>query len=215
MVERMKKEIIVLTSILSLAVILSGCADISYEGTPSITSFIVNPSIINQGETANLSWIVVGATSINIDNGIGSVSLIGNRIIQPNETTTYTLTASNSNGSANATVQIIVQSLPLPTPPSLTLVQNAATQNGWVNFTVDSASVDAKWDELQIIIDDVDFGTPTPGVPLVYNSCGHGGTDNYITPNERLYVRGNIEPGMELVVYHPTSNSRIATKTIY
>lgn len=45
---------------------------------------------------------------MSIDNGIGNVSLTGNRIIMPNETTTYTLTATNSTTSITATTQIII-----------------------------------------------------------------------------------------------------------
>ena len=109
----MGKRIIVFgICILSLVVLFSGCVDIPDESIQFlITSFDVEPSIINQGETANLSWVVIGAISVNIDNGICNVSLTGTRIITPIENTTYTLTATNSITSITATTQIIVTNI--------------------------------------------------------------------------------------------------------
>jgi hypothetical protein len=74
----------------------------------SIVSFDVEPGIINQGEFVNLSWVVMNASSVNIDNGIGSVALTGHRIVQPTQTTTYILTASNATTTKSATVIITV-----------------------------------------------------------------------------------------------------------
>ena len=44
------------------------------------------------GQSANLSWSSVNATSVSIDQGIGSVSVSGNRSVSPTVTTTYTIT---------------------------------------------------------------------------------------------------------------------------
>ena len=75
----------------------------------TIVTFTVAPSMIELGDTANLSWVVTGSdTSVNIDNGIGDVSLTGNRIISPTETTTYKLTATNGTSTKEVTTQIIV-----------------------------------------------------------------------------------------------------------
>lgn len=109
----MKNQVIFLViCLLTLLAIFSGCfkIDIPDESVQfSITSFKVEPGIINQGDTANLSWTIIGATSVSIDNGIGNVSLSGERIIKPSKTTTYTLTATNTTKTITATVQIIVK----------------------------------------------------------------------------------------------------------
>ena len=96
--------------IVFLTVTFSGCNDLNLgEVTQfSITSFNVDPSIITEGETANLSWVVMSAQSASIDQDIGNVSNVGNRIIQPTESTTYTLTAVNGSKTLTATTQIIV-----------------------------------------------------------------------------------------------------------
>jgi hypothetical protein len=106
----MKKTVIVICiCILSALSFLSGCINVPKELTQfSIVSFDAEPGIIYQGEFANLSWVVMSASSVNIDNGIGSVALTGHRIIQPTQTTTYILAASNATTTKSATVTIIV-----------------------------------------------------------------------------------------------------------
>ena len=63
----------------------------------SIKSFDVEPSYITLGETANITWSVIGAKSIWINHGIGNVSLSGSYIIKPTITTVYTLIAYNES----------------------------------------------------------------------------------------------------------------------
>ena len=75
---------------------------------PVISQFVAVPGVITSGGSSTLSWTVSGATSISIDNGIGTVA--GNsKSISPSATITYTLTASNAAGNATATVQVQVQ----------------------------------------------------------------------------------------------------------
>ncbi|MBX4190136.1 hypothetical protein KW791_02475 [Candidatus Parcubacteria bacterium] len=51
----------------------------------------------------DLAWKVQNATSISIDNGIGSVPLIGDKTVQVPNGTTFTLTATNNSGSVTVT----------------------------------------------------------------------------------------------------------------
>lgn len=74
----------------------------------SIESFNTNPTSINQGEYANLTWVVTGASSVRIDNGIGNVTTTGSLIIHPPTTTTYILTASNETSTKSATTTITI-----------------------------------------------------------------------------------------------------------
>lgn len=98
--------------VLIICVGLSGCEEIHNEifEKMAVVTFTVEPSIIEKGETANLSWAVTGSdTTVTIDNNIGNVSLTGHRIISPNKTITYTLTASNLSVTKTATTHIIVK----------------------------------------------------------------------------------------------------------
>jgi hypothetical protein len=106
----MKKQFVIIGITLVLIIVgFSGCINAPKELTPfSIVSFGVEPSIINKGEFANLSWVVLNASSVSIDNGIGTVTLTGTRIIKPNETTTYILTALNETTTKSATATITI-----------------------------------------------------------------------------------------------------------
>ena len=123
----MKKIAILLIALMMVSMgFLSGCTnEKTSEAIPevSITSFGAEPNLIDEGETADLTWSVIEATSVTIDNGIGSVSLTGIRIVMPTVTTTYTLTASNGKTTKTATTQIIVTGEPAITP-SLIFQQN-------------------------------------------------------------------------------------------
>jgi hypothetical protein len=73
---------------------------------PSVTSFTLNPSKINYGESTTLAWSVTGATSISIDQGVGTVNASGSLAVTPTAPVTYTLTATNKAGSATAKAAI-------------------------------------------------------------------------------------------------------------
>ena len=171
----MKNQVIFLVTCLStLLAIFSGCFEIDIPDELvqfSITSFKVEPGIINQGETANLSWMVIGATSVSIDNGIGNVSLFGERVIMPSKTTTYTLTATNATKNITATVQIIVKllravyltinntgshlSLTIGDTVNLTLEFNAGTGYVWEIIQLDEQVLNitekSTWGETELL----------------------------------------------------------------
>jgi hypothetical protein len=84
---------------------------------PVIASFSATPQTISQGESTTLSWNISGATSADIDNGIGSVDASeGSISVSPDTTTIYTLTATNSGGSVRASISVTVEEVP-PQPP--------------------------------------------------------------------------------------------------
>jgi len=85
----------------------------------AINSFGASPATISAGGSSTLSWTVTGATTVNIDQGIGNVALSGSRVVMPTSTTVYTLTATSPTGiSVTATAQVIVAgTTPTPTPP--------------------------------------------------------------------------------------------------
>ncbi|OGE80631.1 MAG: hypothetical protein A2660_00790 [Candidatus Doudnabacteria bacterium RIFCSPHIGHO2_01_FULL_45_18] len=94
---------------------------------PTISSFTASPGTIVSGSSSTLSWSVSNATSLSIDQGIGSVS--GSSVsVSPGATTTYTLTASNPSGSviANTTVTVLAPSS-LSAAPATVMVGNQAT----------------------------------------------------------------------------------------
>src|SRR4030042_3793599 len=103
---------------------LTGLTVTTSSQAPVISSFDADPSTIAAGESSTLSWSVVGATTVSIDQGIGNVALAGRRAVVPSATTVYTLTATNAAGvSATATAQVIVSGAPSP-PAGLPVVNS-------------------------------------------------------------------------------------------
>jgi hypothetical protein len=76
---------------------------------PEIQAWLT-PSTITPKGTAALNWNVTGATSVTIDQGIGTVPFSGSRPLSPDVTTTYTITAYYSGGT-------VVNSLTLAVAP--------------------------------------------------------------------------------------------------
>lgn len=75
--------------------------------TPTITANL-SPSRIDAGQTSTLSWSTTNATSVTIDNGIGSVGTSGSIVVSPTTATNYIITATNGNKSASTTLRLIV-----------------------------------------------------------------------------------------------------------
>ena len=95
--------------ILIALILITGCSGTPL-AVPIINSFSAVPSTINVGESSTLSWSVTDASSVTIDNAIGSVALTGTTAVNPTTTTTYTLTATNTAGSVTATTTVTVSS---------------------------------------------------------------------------------------------------------
>ncbi|GLH67738.1 hypothetical protein GETHED_21020 [Geothrix edaphica] len=82
---------------------------------PVISSFTATPTTIALGASSTLVWSVTGATSLSLDNGIGSATGTTNRAVNPSVSTTFTLSATNAGGTVTAIVTVTVVQ-----PPTLT-----------------------------------------------------------------------------------------------
>ena len=89
-------------------------------GPPGPTGRIwADATNIDPGQSTTLRWETQHATSVSINQGIGTVAASGSRSISPTSTTTYTLTASGPGGSLNPKPSETVNvGLPLPPAPS-------------------------------------------------------------------------------------------------
>jgi hypothetical protein len=75
---------------------------------PVIESFHADPAVVSPGKAANLSWSVIGASRVEIDNGVGEVGLRGFAKVRPSGTTNYRLTAVNGSINRSMTLKIMV-----------------------------------------------------------------------------------------------------------
>jgi peptidoglycan-associated lipoprotein len=85
---------------------------------PVIAQFAAEPASIQRGESSTLRWEVTGnATSVSINQGIGTVQGTGNQRVQPNDSTTYTLSATGPGGTVTSAATVTVTAPPPPPPP--------------------------------------------------------------------------------------------------
>ncbi|MBK1884304.1 discoidin domain-containing protein [Luteolibacter pohnpeiensis] len=81
----------------------------SLTGLPVITNFSANKTIVINGTSdVSLSWSVSGATSVSIDQGIGSVDATGSSslTLSNSSDTVYTITATNETGTTTSKVTV-------------------------------------------------------------------------------------------------------------
>jgi hypothetical protein len=87
---------------------------ISAQPLPSI-SFAATPDDIATGQNSTLVWDTTNATSVTIDNGVGSQPLSGSVDVAPTLTTTYTLTATGPGGTSTSQATVTVTNRPIVT----------------------------------------------------------------------------------------------------
>ena len=76
---------------------------------PVIDGFTATPNTIIEGDFVALQWLITGADSASIDNGVGAVAPYSGSVQDaPISNTTYTLTATNSAGSVTRSVTVTV-----------------------------------------------------------------------------------------------------------
>jgi len=121
---KVRYKFLALLSIGLVLVFMSGCNG-TPPAVPIINSFLANPSNITEGESSVLIWSVTDATNVTINNGIGSVALMGTTSVSPITNNTYTLTATNITGSITATTTITVN------PATLEISQTEGTSSAW------------------------------------------------------------------------------------
>lgn len=114
----------------------SGC-----QGAPQISSFTVDNSTINSGQSTTLRWGFVGNAdyvSLQTPNGNGGVPTPGSQGINPGSTTTYTLAAYCKGFQVTAQVTVYVNGAPPPPPPSANASINSVqvSQNGGNKYSV-------------------------------------------------------------------------------
>jgi hypothetical protein len=73
------------------------------------------PTSIQRGQTSTLHWEVTGsATSVSINQGLGTLQSTGSKRVSPSDSTTYTLTTTGPGGSSTASATVNVSAPPPP-----------------------------------------------------------------------------------------------------
>jgi len=71
-------------------------------------NFRASDTSIDEGDNTNLIWDTTDATSVSINNGVGSTALDGQEVVSPRSDTTYTLTAIKGSKTLNCPLTINV-----------------------------------------------------------------------------------------------------------
>jgi hypothetical protein len=146
--------------------------------TPAIVSFTASPTTISAGKSSTLSWTVIGATTLSLDQGVGSalISVLGatSQVVTPAQTTTYTLTL---NGSMSAQVTVTVVPLPPREVDILFMVDNSPSMDPKQQAL--AASFPNMIEVLQSLPDPSGSGVSLPDVHIgVVSSDMGAGSDN-------------------------------------
>jgi hypothetical protein len=112
---------------------------------PQVVVFSASPTTINAGQTSTLCWQVLGTTSVNISNGVGTgLPATGCQTVSPQTSTTYTLTASNASGQIQASVTVNVgstQILQFSANPEFSPVQGGPVVLTWQTTNATSVAL--------------------------------------------------------------------------
>jgi sugar lactone lactonase YvrE len=112
---------------------------------PTINYLVANPAIITPGASTTLRWAVGNAESVSINNGIGTVSPLGELQVSPSQTTTYTLTARGAVVTRQKTVTVTVQAaaptaILSATPPSIAVGESSTLS--WTTGNAETVTID-------------------------------------------------------------------------
>ena len=107
---------------------------------PTVT-LSASPASITSGAASTLTWSSTNATTVSINQGIGTVAASGTRSVSPTATTTYTVTATNAAGSVTATATVTVTAA--PTLPTVTLSASPASITSGAASTLTWSSTNA------------------------------------------------------------------------
>ena len=136
--------------------------------SPTIDTYTVLPAAITAGESASLSWTTAGATSVSIDNGVGSVAITGNVTVSPVVTTTYTLTATGSGGTVTSSQTVTVQSVSASAETiTITNLEFRADRNEW--RIAGTSSIPGPGNTMTVYVGPTVSGSPVLGTANVDN----------------------------------------------
>jgi phospholipase C len=155
---------------------------------PKVT-LTLNPTSILGGQSAELTWVTDGATSLNIDQGIGSVPLpSGSRTVTPTSTTTFTATAIGPGGTTTATATLTVVAAG---QLAVTLIATPTTISPGQSSTLTWASQNASTVAIDQGVGAVNLSgstTVSPGTTTTYTATATDPTGTSVTASAMVQV---------------------------
>jgi len=169
-------------------------------------SLSASPSMIDEGQSATLSWSSTDANSCSA-SWTGSNATSDSQSVSPTVTTTYSISCNGDGGSANDSVTVTVNATPAPTPTA-NLSASPSTIDEGQSATLSWSSTDANSCSASWTGSNATSGSQSvsPTVTTTYSiSCnGDGGS-----ANDSVTVTVNATPAPT-----PTANLSVSPSTI-
>lgn len=164
---------------------LSGCSKKTAQAAPpsppppvAPTAMLsANPAVIQQGQTAVLTWHTDNATEATID-GLGSLPPSGSKTVQPDTSITYTLVAHGPGGTQDASARVTVNANAADATPSPSDEELFASYVKDVWFDYNKA--DIRPDQAMTAQADAAFLLQHPSIKvMVEGHCDDRGSEEY------------------------------------
>jgi len=147
--------------------------------TPTVT-LKGDPTSINRGESATLSWSSTNATQLTIAPEVGAVSPEGSTKVTPQDSVTYTITASGPGGTADSTVRITVAAPPTEPPPAANASFDELFLKNMQDAYFDLDKADIRPDARAALAKSADFLRNYPQAKVVLEGhCDERGSTEY------------------------------------
>jgi peptidoglycan-associated lipoprotein len=142
-------------------------------------SIAVNPTSIQAGQSASLTWQTTNATDVSID-GIGAVQANGSQSVSPSDSTTYHLVAKGAGGTQEATARLTVTQAPPPPPPTPTVTDEDLFNQNIKDVYFDYDKSDIRGDQQASIQADAQFLNQHPNMNItIEGHCDERGSTEY------------------------------------
>ena len=142
-------------------------------------SISVDPSTIQTGQSATLTWQTGNATDVSID-GIGAVQPNGSQSVSPTDSTTYHLVAKGSGGTQEATARLTVTQPPPPPAPAPSVTDEDLFSQNVKDVYFDYDKSDLRGDQQTSVQADAQFFTQHPNMSFtIEGHCDERGSTEY------------------------------------
>lgn len=146
---------------------------------PPTATLSANPTSIQRGQSATLSWSTDSATDITLEGS--KVDATGSQTVSPANTTTYHLSAKGAGGTqdATATINVIAPPPPAPAPaPSISDIDRFNQLVSDIYFDYDKA--DLRPDAQQMLVQAADIVKAHPEWKVqIEGNCDERGSGMY------------------------------------
>ena len=144
-------------------------------------SLKASPSAIEKGQSTTIAWNSTNATSVTIDNGVGTVEASGSRTVRPAESTTYMAKVTGPGGNAAAEARVTVTAPPAVTPPPPPAISDSAFFEANIKdafFDYDQYSI--REDAQQALISNARALAQRPSIRVtIEGHCDERGSEKY------------------------------------